>query len=231
MGQTATGALPRHLSLIGLGAVGRAIFERAWQEPEIRIRAVVVSESRRAEAAAWIDGRAEVLTHLPRDCDLALECAGHAALGQHIIPALSAGVECAMLSVGALATPGVAEQLETATLIGATRLHLLPGAIGGIDALSAARIAGLESVTYVGRKPIAGWRGTAAESALDLDSLQTPAVILQAFVGNPAGNRPRCSPPISKKCECRRSTGAGGRWFGSDAGAADCRPHHQRKHS
>ncbi|MEY3633532.1 MAG: hypothetical protein RI937_1730, partial [Pseudomonadota bacterium] len=177
MGRTATETLPRHLSLIGLGAVGRAIFEHAWQAPEIRIRAVVISESRRDEAAAWIDGRAEVLTHLPRDCELALECAGHAALEQHIIPALSAGVECAMLSVGALATPGVAEQLEAATLIGATRLHLLPGAIGGIDALSAARLAGLESVTYIGRKPIAGWRGTVAETAIDLDSLKAPAVI------------------------------------------------------
>ncbi|MFN4900876.1 MAG: aspartate dehydrogenase [Betaproteobacteria bacterium] len=211
MGRTATEATPRHLSrttaetreqaasrenkiataLIGLGAVGRAIFERAWQEPEIRIRAVVVSESRQAEAAAWIDDRAEVLTHLPQDCDLALECAGHAALGQHIIPALSAGIECAMLSVGALATPGVAEQLEAATLIGATRLHLLPGAIGGIDALSAARLAGLQSVTYIGRKPIAGWRGTAAEAVLDLDSLHAPAVILRASARDAARQYPK----------------------------------------
>ena len=168
------------IALIGLGAVGRAIFARAWLEPEIRIRAVVVSEGRRAEAAAWIDGRAEVSTTLTKDCDLALECAGHAALAQHIIPALSAGTECAILSVGALATPGVAEQLEAATLLGSTRLHLLHGAIGGIDALSAARLAGLEAVTYLGRKPIAGWRGTAAETVLDLDSLREPTVILRA---------------------------------------------------
>jgi aspartate dehydrogenase len=46
-------------------------------------------------------------------------------------------------------------------------------------------------VTYVGRKPIAGWRGTAAESALDLDSLQTPAVILQATARDAARQYPK----------------------------------------
>lgn len=179
------------ISLIGFGAAGRAIFARALQEPGIGIRAVVVSESRWAEAAAWIDGRAEVLTDLPRDCDLALECAGHAAISQHVIPALSAGTECAMLSVGALAKLGVAEQLEAATLRGATRLHLLPGAIGGIDALSAARLAGLEAVTYLGRKPISGWRGTAAEAALDLHSLREPTVIMQASARDAARQYPK----------------------------------------
>jgi len=93
--------------------------------------------------------------------------------------------------VGALSTPGVAEQLEAATLHGATRLHLLPGAIGGIDALSAARLAGLEAVTYLGRKPIAGWRGTAAETVLDLDSLQEPTVILRASARDAARQYPK----------------------------------------
>ncbi|NBW00762.1 MAG: aspartate dehydrogenase [Betaproteobacteria bacterium] len=179
------------IALIGLGAVGRAIFEHACREPGAGIRTVVVSEGRRAEAAAWINGRAEVRTDLPKDCDLALECAGHAALAQHIIPALSAGTECAMLSVGALATPGVAEQLEAAAHQGAARLHLLPGAIGGIDALSAARLAGLDAVTYTGRKPIAGWRGTAAETVLDLDSLREPEVILRASARDAARQYPK----------------------------------------
>ncbi|MEO8856048.1 MAG: aspartate dehydrogenase, partial [Burkholderiaceae bacterium] len=63
---------------------------------------------------------------------------------------------------------------------GGTQLHLLSGAIGGIDAIAAARLAGLHSVTYTGRKPPQGWRGTPAEQLVDLDKLAEPHVILQA---------------------------------------------------
>ncbi len=38
--------------------------------------------------------------------------------------------------------------------------------------LSAARRGGLDRVTYRGRKPVASWRGTPAETVLDLDTLK-----------------------------------------------------------
>jgi aspartate dehydrogenase len=81
---------------------------------------------------------------------------------------------------GAMSAPGLSEQLQAAAEQGGTQLHLLAGAIGGIDALAAARQAGLDSVTYIGRKPPSGWRGSPAEQVVNLDTLIEPTVILQA---------------------------------------------------
>jgi aspartate dehydrogenase len=85
-----------------------------------------------------------------------------------------------VLSIGALSDAALAERLQAAAERGGTQLHLLAGAIGGIDALAAARSAGLDRVVYTGRKPPAGWKGSPAEQAVDLDALREPAVILQA---------------------------------------------------
>jgi aspartate dehydrogenase len=121
-----------------------------------------------------------VLDAVPPDAQLVLECAGHSALTEQVLPALARGIECAVLSVGALSAPGLPEALEDAARAGRTQLHLLPGAMAGIDALSAARLAGLEEVRYTGRKPPAGWRGTPAEDLLDLAALREPTEFLHA---------------------------------------------------
>jgi aspartate dehydrogenase len=121
------------------------------------------------------------VTHqVPTATPLVLECAGHTALTGHVLPALQRGTECAVLSMGALSAPCLPEQLQAAAEQGGTQLHLLAGAIGGIDALAAARQAGLSHVTYIGRKPPSGWRGSPAEQLVNLDSLTEPTVILEA---------------------------------------------------
>ena len=52
----------------------------------------------------------------------------------------------------------------------------MSGAIGGLDALSAGSVGTLSQVTYRGRKPPQGWRGSPAQAKLDLDALSEPAV-------------------------------------------------------
>lgn len=171
---------PQPVVLIGFGAIGSAVFERMAAHASVRIAQVVVSERQREAVQERLGTRAQVLTEVPADAPLVLECAGHGALAQHVLPALARGSECAILSIGALATDDLAARLEAAARQGGTRLHLLPGAIGGIDAIAAARLAGLDEVLYTGRKPPAGWMGTPAEQVVNLDTLQEPAVILEA---------------------------------------------------
>ena len=172
------------ITLIGHGAIARALLGRLPADAGIVVSHVVVRPERVAATQALL-GRlspnpAQAVSAVPPDARLLLECAGHSAIAAHVLPALERGVECALLSVGALSEPGLPELLADAARRGGTQVHLLAGAIAGIDAIAAARLAGLESVTYTGRKPPAGWRGTPAESAMDLSALTEPTTILEA---------------------------------------------------
>ena len=169
----------REVVLIGFGAIGSAVFERMASHPGLRITHVVTSTRQRDAVQQHLGPRAQVVTEVPTSATLVLECAGHGALEQHVLPALARGTECAILSIGALATDDLPARLEAAARQGGTQLHLLSGAIGGIDAIAAARLAGLQEVVYTGRKPPAGWKGTPAEQQVNLDTLAQPAVILE----------------------------------------------------
>lgn len=168
------------VTLVGYGAIGRSLHERLQGHAGVRIAHVVVSEASVQRVRDAVGPQVGVSISVPMSAGLVLECAGHAALTDHVMPALTRGVECAVLSVGALGAPGLAEQLDAAARQGGTQLHLLSGAIGGVDAIAAARLAGLDTVTYTGRKPPQGWRGTPAEVLVDLDTVREPIVILQA---------------------------------------------------
>ena len=150
----------RKLTLIGYGAIGRSLYARLLGHSGLLVDAIVVPQLRVAEIQAAVGAGVKVASAVPDDTYLLLECAGHAALTTHVLQALERGVECAVLSVGALAELGLPEKLTDAARRGGAQIHLLSGAIGGIDAISAARLAGLHAVTYTGRKPPQGWRGT-----------------------------------------------------------------------
>jgi aspartate dehydrogenase len=160
--------------LIGYGAIGQAIVQRlagnARLYQRIRISHIVVRKTNIA-----LPQGIQAVSDVPKGAQLVLECAGHSALHDHVLPALRRGTHCAVLSVGALSELGLPEALENAAREGDAQLHLLPGAIGGIDAIAAAKQAGLTSVRYTGRKPPLAWRGTPAEKQFDLQALADTA--------------------------------------------------------
>ena len=181
----------QQVTLIGFGAIGRSVFQRMAGHAGVRIVHIVVPQAHTAEVQAVVGEAARVVSQVPAEASLVLECAGHGALVDHVLPALARGIECAVLSIGALSEPGLPEQLEAAAKSGGTQVHLLSGAIGGIDAISAARLAGLTEVTYTGRKPPLGWRGSPAEQVVNLDTLSEPAVILEGTARDAARLYPK----------------------------------------
>lgn len=180
--------------LVGYGAIGQAIVQRLAGHARLKISHVVVRAERVAQIQATLPAGIQAVSQVPHDVRLVLECAGHSALHAHVLPALARGVDCAVLSVGALSAIGLPEALQEAASQGGAQLHLLPGAIGGIDAIAAAKQAGLTMVRYTGRKPPLAWKGTPAELQFDLQALantQQSATIFQASARQAATQYPK----------------------------------------
>lgn len=187
-----------HIALVGFGAIGQALARQLGNDSRLVLTQVVVPPSPSdalQSAAAQQAPQARVLAALDlspgQRPDLVVECAGHSAVDAHLVPALQAGIPCVMASVGALHDPALLHRLESAASQGNTRVQLVSGAIGAIDALTAARLGGLDEVTYVGRKPPMSWTGTPAEKVCALAKLSSPKVIFRGSARQAAQDFPK----------------------------------------
>jgi aspartate dehydrogenase len=184
--------IPKRLALVGCGAIGSAVLSLLEGDAWARVEQIIVTP-RHLEATQRRAPQARVATTLDvsNPPDLLVECAGHGALQAHVLPALRAGIPAVLASVGALHDSALAEALEAAAQATGTRLQLVSGAIGGIDALAAARHGGLAAVRYTGRKPPQGWRGTPAEALCDLAALQAPLTLFEGSAREAARRYPK----------------------------------------
>jgi aspartate dehydrogenase len=132
-------------------------------------------------------GLSEFLADRP---DIVAECASHTAVGDYGPAILESGIDLIVISIGALSSDALRQRLMQAAQAGGGRLILPPGAIGGVDALAAARLSGLESVVYTGRKPPLAWRGTPAERLVALDSLREATVFFEGSARKAAEDYP-----------------------------------------
>ena len=157
------------IGLIGYGAIARSAMTAVAAAGSPVTLAAVLLRPGRARPADLPEGCAVVhdAAGLLR-CGVAevFECAGHDAVFDHVGPLLRGGCPVSVVSAGALAKPGVAEELASAASDGNARLCVLSGALAGLEALSAARFGGLEEVVHTIVKPRAAWRGTPAEALI-----------------------------------------------------------------
>ncbi len=187
------------IALVGYGAIGQEVLQRAEGITGIHIAFCIVRHAKLSSVQQQISTlhlrNAPVvisdLTDAYNDLDAVLECAGHQALSEHIKPALEHGIRCAVVSVGALSDSTLHEDLIAAARQGNTQVHLLSGAMGGIDAIAAARHSGLDELTYTGRKPPSGWKGSPAEHTVALDSLTEPTVFFSGSAREAAAKFPK----------------------------------------
>lgn len=123
--------------------------------------------------------------------ELVVECATHEAIKTIVPDLLDAGINVIIVSIGALADPKTLVRIDQASKNGNARATVVSGAIGGLDVLRAGACAGLDTVTYVGRKPPAAWKGTPAETILDLEALTEPSTFYEGSALDVARDYPK----------------------------------------
>lgn len=177
------------LGLIGAGGMAATMLEAlaAHLPRPLDHLAVLARDAAKGEALLAAHGALAAVTSLHADlagllhsgAGVVVECASHAALHEHGAAVLAAGRDLVVASTGALADDALFDSLRRAATRGGAQILLPAGAVGGLDALAAARLRGTPRVTYTGRKPPGAWRGTKAEALLDLAALTAPATFYE----------------------------------------------------
>tara|TARA_B100000287_G_scaffold429522_1_gene483027 strand:- start:252 stop:1043 length:792 start_codon:yes stop_codon:yes gene_type:complete len=170
----------KRLMMIGFGAMAEEVLRHLPEE--LKLSWVVTTERsvERVKQAVAVD--VQVMTSVAEcdeDPDLVLECAGQAGIRSHGYAVLKRGWDLMVISVGALADSKLADELATASAATGAHLHVLPGAIAGIDGLAAAREGGLDEVIYRCCKSPASWKGSPAGELVNLDEVSSQQVFFE----------------------------------------------------
>lgn len=157
----ARSAFPRsvRILLIGAGAIGTALARAAQDMPEVE--RVLVLDARPGVAAKLAERfpKCEAADDFERALgasDLVVEAASQEAVAEFAPRALRAGRDVVVASSGALADDALRGTLEREARAARRRVLVPSGAIGGLDAVKAAREARLDRVTLTTAKPPAG---------------------------------------------------------------------------
>lgn len=146
---------PLRVGLIGLGAIGRKVAELAEETAPGRLHFVgaLVREPGRHREGISMPLVATVSDLLALNPDVVVEAAGHDAVREHCPAILASGCDLLFLGVGAFADPEVERNILSAAIEGRATAQVASGAIGALDAISAAAVGGIEKVTHNVRKP------------------------------------------------------------------------------
>lgn len=165
---------PLRIALIGWGAINRRVAELLSLRSPRSVRIVAIGK-RDPATSSGIPAGAAILTEPAGlsglDLDLVVEAASREAVAPWAESALRNSPAFVVTSTSALCDTALLDRLVRCADEHGSQLIVAPGALAGIDALSAASALPLDSVVHRIVKPPIAWRGTAAETRVTLDGL------------------------------------------------------------
>jgi len=147
------------IGLLGCGTIGKSIAKAILEGKIEGSKLVIVGdavENQGLKAIAQEHGciaTTEISSFLHHPLDLVVEAAGHEAVFTHVPMFLQKGINVMIMSVGAFAELGLYEKLHNLALENNCNIYIPSGAIGCLDLLATAKMAHLERVTLITRKP------------------------------------------------------------------------------
>jgi aspartate dehydrogenase len=162
------------LGFIGWGAIAARVAELlAERNAPVDIVAIAVRDPARNRpdlpACARLISAPDELASF--DLDMVIEAAGRGSVPIWGEAALRHARRFAVSSTSAFCDEALLTRLVEIARENGSQLIIPPGALGGMDALVAASAVRIDAVTHSIVKPPRAWRGTAAETLLDLDAL------------------------------------------------------------
>ena len=188
------------LALVGTGAIGTYLLDAIAAGAAGPIDVVAIADvPDRAEhlgrlaarfGSAWHTDPLDVLKAAP---DIVVEAAAPAVVRAFAAGWLAGGASVLTMSVGALADPVLLRNLTAAAERSGRHVLVPTGAIGGLDAIRAARIGGLDAVQLRTTKPPRALKGAPylVAAGVDVDAFTVPTVVFdgtatEAVLGFPA---------------------------------------------
>ncbi len=174
------------LALVGTGAIGGYLLAAIAAGEAGVIDVVALADTPdRAEPLAELAGRlgcawfTDPLAVLNAAPDIVVEAASPHVIRDCAGRWLDGGADVLAMSVGALADPSLLRELTASAQRTGHHVLLPSGAIGGLDAIRAARIGGLDAVELRTTKPPRALRGAPflVEREIDVDAFTEPTVV------------------------------------------------------
>ncbi len=183
---------PMRVVFVGWGAIATTA-SRLLADAPVDIVAVAVRDG--SKARSGLPPGTRLLTRPQELGDIGAELVIEAAGRESVVPwgsaALELGCDLIVSSVSALADPDVLDTLQAVARRTNAKIHIPPGALGGIDALAAAEVMGIDDVEHRIVKPPRAWLGTPAETMCDLSALLGPVEFFRGTATEAASRFPK----------------------------------------